>query len=311
MEKHDTLLIASGSAENRAHLRDVLGEGFNLLEAVNVKQTMLLLKQNANCIAALLLDITQMSDADKRRIQQQENAVLLYGVPIIIFTEDDDTERLNRAFSLGASDVIPIDYEPYAMLHRIENIVDLHLHKQYLETMVEEQAEALRHTSNSMVEAMSSIIEYRSVESGQHILRIRHFTQILLEEVVRSCPEYNLTDRVISIICSASALHDVGKIAIPDSILLKPGKLTAEEMEIMKTHTITGCEILNELAHVADEEYLRYAHNICHYHHERWDGRGYPEGLSGDSSNRSEMTIGKLSPPIFFTETVSLREGER
>ena len=264
MERHDTLLITSSSAENRAHLRDVLGEGFNLLEADNARQTLLLLKQNSSCIAALLLDITQMNDADKALIQMQENSTLLHDVPVIVFTEDDDTERLNRAFGLGASDVIPIDYEPYAMLHRIENIVELHLHKQNLETMVEEQATVLRQTSNAMVDAMSSIIEYRSVESGQHILRIRHFTQILLEEVVRCCPEYQLTERVISIICSASALHDIGKIAIPDSILLKPGKLTAEEMEIMRTHTTTGCEILKTLVNVAEEEYLRYAHNICH-----------------------------------------------
>ena len=292
MDKHDTLLILSNSAENRAHLREVLGEGFNLLEAVNVKQTMLLLKQNAGCIAALLLDVSQMSDSEKQLIWKKGATALQNGVPIIVFVEDDDTERLNRAFALGASDVIPMDYEPYAMLHRIENIVDLHLHKRNLETMVQEQAEALRYASNTMVEAMSSIIEYRSVESGQHILRIRHFTQILLEEVVRCCPEYNLTDRVVSIICSAAALHDVGKIAIPDSILLKPGKLTAEEMEIMKTHTTTGCEILSTLIHVAEEEYLRYAHNICHYHHERWDGKGYPEGLSGDDIPICAQVVG-------------------
>ena len=292
MEKHDTLLISSSSAENRAHLRGVLGEGFNLLEAVNVRQALLLLKQNSGCIAALLLDITQMSDADKEEIQLQENAAQLSSVPIIVFTEDENAERLNRSFSLGASDVIAIDYEPYAMLHRIENIVQLYLHKQNLEVMVEEQANMLRHASDSMVEAMSSIIEYRSVESGQHILRIRHFTQILLEEVVRCCPEYNLTDHVISIICSAAALHDIGKIAIPDSILLKPGRLTAEEMEVMKTHTTTGCEILGTLANVAEQEYLRYAHNICHYHHERWDGKGYPEGLSGDDIPICAQVVG-------------------
>ena len=292
MERHDTLLISSGAAENRAHLRNVLGEGFNLLEAINVKQTMMLLKQNSSCIAALLLDITHMSDSDKAQLQVRENASLLHGVPVIVFTQDDDTEWLNRAFSLGASDVIPIDYEPYAMLHRIENIVDLHLHRQKLENVVEEHSELLRHANSSMVEAMSSIIEYRSVESGQHILRIRHFTKILLEEVVRSCPEYNLTDRVISIICSASALHDIGKIAIPDAILLKPGKLTAEEMEIMKTHTVTGCSILDSLVNVAEQEYLRYAHNICHYHHERWDGRGYPEGLSGDDIPICAQVVG-------------------
>ncbi len=292
MERHDTLLISSNSAENRAYLREALCEGFNLLEAVNIRQTLLLLQQNSTCIAALLLDITKMSDADKDMLRQPENVELLHAVQVIVFTADEDTEQLNRAFSLGAADVIPIHYEPYAMLHRIENIVQLYLHKQNLEVMVAKQAEDLRHASTSMVEAMSSVIEYRSVESGQHILRIRHFTQILLKEVVRCCPEYNLTDHIISIICSASALHDIGKIAIPDSILMKPGRLTKEEMEVMKTHTTTGCEILNTLTNVAEQEYLRYAYNICRYHHERWDGGGYPEGLRGDDIPICAQVVG-------------------
>ena len=292
MERHDTLLITSSVAENRTYLRDALCEGFNLLEAVNVKQMLLLLQQNSNCIAALLLDITKLNDGDKALISEPESIDLLKNVQVIIFTDDEDTERLNLAFSLGAADVVPIDYEPYAMLHRIENIVQLHLHRQNLEAMVKEQAEVLRHASDAMVEAMSSVIEHRSVESGQHILRIRHFTHILLEEVARCCPEYDLSERVISIICSASALHDVGKIAIPDSILLKPGRLTQEEMEIMKTHTTTGCEILHSLSNVAEQEYLRYAYNICHYHHERWDGDGYPEGLEGDNIPICAQVVG-------------------
>ena len=292
MERHDTLLISSSSADNRAYLREALEEGFNLLEAVNMKQTLLLLKQNSSCVAALLLDVTAMSDADKALIQQRENMDLLHTVQVIAFTEDEDTERLNRAFHLGAADVIPIDYEPYAMLHRIENTVQLHLHKRKLEAMVQEQTEQLRHASTSMVEAMSSIIEHRSVESGQHILRIRHFTRILLEEVDRCCPEYHLSEHIISIVCSAAALHDIGKIAIPDSILMKPGRLTAEEMEIMKTHTTTGCEILNTLTNVAEQEYLRYAYNICRYHHERWDGKGYPEGLRGDEIPICAQVVG-------------------
>ena len=292
MEKHDTLLISSTCAQNRAYLRDALEEGFNLLEAVNMNQTLLLLKQNSSCIAALLLDITTITEDDKALIQQPENMALLHTVQVIVFTEDEDTVHLNRAFSLGAADVISIDYEPYAMLHRIENIVQLHLHKKNLEAVVQQQAEVLRHASTSMVEAMSSIIEYRSVESGQHILRIRHFTRILLEEVVRCCPEYHLTEQIISIICSAAALHDIGKIAIPDSILMKPGRLTAEEMEIMKTHTITGCEILNTLTNAAEKEYLRYAYNICRYHHERWDGKGYPDGISGDDIPICAQVVG-------------------
>jgi putative two-component system response regulator len=292
MDRHDTLLITSASAENRTHLRHVMEEGFNLLEAVNVHQTLLLLEQNASCVAALLVDITCISDADKQLLLAQETQARIRSVPIIIFTQDDDTERLNRAFNLGAADVIALHYEPYAMLHRIENIVQLHLHKQNLETMVQEQAAELRQAGNAMVEALSSIIEYRSVESGQHILRIRHFTKILLEEVVRCCPEYAMTEEDISIICSAAALHDVGKIAIPDSVLLKPGKLTAEEMELMKTHTVTGCGILDTLVDVAEEKYLRYAHNICHYHHERWDGSGYPEGLAGEAIPICAQVVG-------------------
>ena len=292
MERHDTLLISSSSAKNRAHLRDVLGEGFNLLEATNNKQMTLLLNQNINCVAAVVLDITQLQLPDKEILRSRDSVALLRRVPVIVISRDDDPTELNKAFGFGAADVIPMGYEPYAMLHRIENIVELHLHKQNLETMVEEQAEVLRQASNSMVEAMSSIIEHRSVESGQHILRIRKFTKILLEEVARSCPEYNLTDHAISIISSASALHDVGKIAIPDSILLKTGRLTAEEMEIMKTHTTTGCDILNTLVNVSEREYLRYAHNICHYHHERWDGRGYPEGLAGDAIPICAQVVG-------------------
>lgn len=292
MEKHDTLLVSSASAEHRAHLREVLGERFNLLEAEHISQMLLLLRQNISCIAALVLDISQQEEIEHPILKKQENTALLRRIPVIVISKDDNPLTLNRAFGMGAADVIPIGYDPYAMLHRIENIVDLHLHKQYLETMVQEQAMELRQASNAMVDALSSIIEYRSVESGQHILRIRHFTKILLEEVVRCCPEYGLTEEMISVICSASALHDIGKIAIPDSVLLKPEMLTEEERELMKTHTITGCHILNTLGDVAEEEYLRYAHNICHYHHERWDGGGYPEGLSGDDIPICAQVVG-------------------
>ena len=282
MVKHDTLLLACGTAENRKLLRSVFEESYNLLEAVNSRQTILLLEQNVNCIAAVLLDVTN-PDVLEEELLTGSHAGLLSQVPIIVMSSDDDNAVLSKSFGFGAADVIPLNYDAYAMVHRIENIVDLHLHKRNLEAMVEEQANILRHSNETMVDVLSSIIEYRSVESGQHILRIRHFTKILLEELVRFCPEYALTDTDVALISSASALHDIGKIAIPDSILTKPGKLTEEEWEVMKTHAITGCEILQSLGNMGDPAYLRYAHNICHYHHERWDGSGYPEGLSGEA----------------------------
>ena len=292
MERFDTLLIFSPSNENRVYLRASLKEGFNLLEAVTVQQLMLLLKQNKDCVAALLLDITSMNDEERKQFMQKEYVEQLHSVQVIVFTEDDDLVRLNRAFHLGAADVIPIDYEPYAMLRRIENVVQVRLHKRNLEELVAQQEEMLRQARASAVEAMSTVVEYRSKESGQHILRIRHFTRILLEEVVRCCPEYGLTEHDISIICSAASLHDIGKIAIPDAILLKPGKLTPEEAEIMRKHTVTGCEILNTLADATDQDYLRYAQNICRYHHERWDGKGYPNGLSKDEIPICAQVVG-------------------
>ena len=283
MVKHDTLLICSPVRENRQELRHVFSDTFHLLEAADSRQLIQLLNQNLSCVAAVLLDISGWEARDAQWIEQSPQKHTLDKVPVIILAPKDTSEILNKAFSLGAADVIPFGYDPYAMLHRVENIIELHLHKQHLETMVEEQRRFLRHTADTLVDALSSIIEYRSVESGQHILRIRHFTRVLLEEVARCCPEYQLTEKAIEIICSASTLHDIGKIAIPDGILMKPGPLTQEEREIMQTHTLTGCRILETLAGMTDKEYLRYAHNICHYHHERWDGGGYPEGLRGEA----------------------------
>lgn len=292
MDKYDTLLIACGTQEHRSHLRGILGQRYNLLEAGNAQQTLLLLRQNQDCIAALVLDISDPEALNVELLNQPEYEPLLTRIPAIIISTQDVPNILNAAFRYGAADVIPLDYDPYAMLRRIETIVDLHLHKQYLETMVQEQATLLRQSNDTLVDALSSIIECRSVESGQHILRIRKFTRILLEEVARSCPEYGLDDQIVAIVSSASALHDIGKIAIPDAILMKPGKLTEEEREIMKTHAITGCHILDAISGMVDKEYLRYAHNICHYHHERWDGSGYPEGLSGEAIPICAQVVG-------------------
>ena len=289
MDKHDTLLIACGTPDDRRHLRMVLEERYHLLEADNTQQMLLLLRQNVSCIASLILSVTVPEKLDMALLEQE---ALLSRVPVILIGEWDDPELLTGGFRRGAADVIPLNYEPYAMLHRIENIVELHLHKQYLEHMVQEQAAVLRNTNDTLVDALSAIIEHRSVESGQHILRIRQFTRILLQEVARSCPEYRMDDNTINIISGAAALHDIGKISIPDAILMKPGRLTPEEIEIMRTHSLTGCRILDTLGDMADKDYLRYAHNICHYHHERWDGSGYPEGLKGEDIPICAQVVG-------------------
>nr|MBQ8244191.1 diguanylate cyclase [Oscillospiraceae bacterium] len=292
MIKHDTLLLTGSIPENRRTLRAMLDGRYNLLEAISLQQALMLLEQNLGCIAAVLLDIADPESLSLETLTPEALQELFHGVPVITIAPDDSQQTLEKAFGFGASDVIPMGYDQYAMVRRIENIVELSLHKRNLEELVREQSDILRHSNDVMVDALSSIIEYRSVESGQHILRIRHFTQILLEEVARGCPEYGLTEQDIRIISSASALHDIGKIAIPDAILTKPGKLTEEEWAVMKTHALTGCKILQSLGDMGNAEYLRYAHNICHYHHERWDGGGYPEGLSGENIPICAQVVG-------------------
>lgn len=292
MITHDSLLLACGTQESRRLLRGNLEENYHLLEAATCRQALLLLEQNAECIAAVVIDITAPRNVDLELLRSETGKTHLAHIPVIVITRSDDPAILDEAFTLGASDVIPLHYDPYAMLRRIETIVQLSLHKQNLEDRVREQARVLRQANDTMVDALSSIIEYRSVESGQHILRIRQFTKVLLEQVAEFYPEYNLTPELISIISSASALHDVGKIGIPDSILTKPGKLTPEEIKIMQTHTTIGCQILESLGSMGNTEYLRYAHNICHYHHERWDGSGYPAGLAGDAIPICAQVVG-------------------
>lgn len=304
MVRHNTLLIACSDPEHRKHLRSVLEEHYHLLEAATIPQIKLLLEYNITSICAVLVDTSLRTASDKLELMSPDALKLLDQVPVVVISPDEtSSEDLSIFFRYGASDVIPLHYDPYAMLCRIESIVELYLYKQNLETMAQEKADMIRHSSDSMVDALSSIIEYRSVESGNHILRVRYFTRILMEEVMRQCPEYGLNDRLVSIISSASALHDIGKIAIPDAILMKPEPLNAAEWEIMKTHSITGCHILDNLKGTVEEEYLRYAHNICHYHHERWDGRGNPEGLMGDDIPICAQVVGLADAYDALTST--------
>ena len=288
----DTLLLACGSQESRAMLSSIFQESYNLLEGENSQQSLLLLSQNSHCIAAVLLDLTVPNKGGHTLLRDITEDSQLSEIPLLVILNGASRIDEATAFSMGADDVIIQPCDPVVTQSRVQTIVDLNRHRWHLQELLDEQADILRHSNEVMVDALSSIIEYRSVESGQHILRIRRFTRILLEEVARTCPEYNLDQTTIDIISSAAALHDIGKIAIPDSILNKPGRLTADEWDVMRTHALTGSHILESLSGYGNKEYLRYAHNICHYHHERWDGKGYPEGIAGDDIPICAQVVG-------------------
>ncbi len=283
MKKQETILIADDSEINRAMLCKLIEKQYNVLEAENGEQALVLLRQYSESIAAVLLDLIMPEKDGYSVLEEMRLNDRLCHVPVVIITSDDSVDSKVKVFELGASDIITKPFDPAVVKSRLKNIVELGRYRRRLESMVMEQSARAQESSAAVIDMLSSVIEYRSLESGQHIRRIRMFTKILLEDVAKNYPEYSLDERKIRLITDASSMHDIGKIAIPDSILNKPGKLTPEEYEVMKTHTTKGCEILSGLDRLQDPEYLKYAYNICRYHHERWDGRGYPDGLKENS----------------------------
>lgn len=286
MRSRDTLLLAAEDPAVRAALREILRSDYNLLEAEDRHQAKLLLEQNRDCLAAAALSLSLPGEDPLPQALREGQIPLLFLLP------DGSRQTAERALSLGASDVLAPPFLPALVRQRTRNAAELCRHEHHLEELVEEQAQTLRYSNQAVVDALSSIIEFRSAESGRHVLRLRRLTQILLEDVAKSCPEYGLTERDIRGISSAASLHDIGKIAIPDAILNKNQPLSPQEFEVMKTHTLSGSRMLENLSGAADRDYLRYAYNICRYHHERWDGRGYPEGLRGDQIPICAQVVG-------------------
>ncbi len=195
----------------------------------------------------------------------------------------------DKAYTYGVADVIHKPFYPHIVKKRSQNIIELYQSKLNMERRLKEQEKEIRaqekeirENNEAMLEALSSIVESRSLETGEHTRRIKQLTGIILKYLTECFPKYGLTKAAADQIAEASVLHDIGKIGIPDAILLKPGRLTPEEFEIMKTHTTIGCEMLEKSYRRKDSDFYRYSYEICRHHHERWDGGGYPDHLAGD-----------------------------
>ncbi len=289
----DTLILVGNEKSSRGEMRDIFKVTYNLLEAESVSQAMMLMEQNRNCVAMTIMDISPAESYMLPLFMEISKTGTDIEIPVVVVIDAAEGEqREERAFVLGAADVILKPYSVVSVQKRIKVLIDLYMHKWDLERILEKQSKTIRDANQTMLDTLSAIIEYRSAESGNHILRIRRFTKILLEEVEKSCPEYELAPNTIDVIASASALHDIGKISIPDAILNKPGKLTDDEYEVIKQHTTVGARLVESLNGMGDEQHLRYAYNISLYHHERWDGNGYPFGLKGDDIPICAQVVG-------------------
>lgn len=282
MEYQETILIVDDSALNRMVLIEILGkENYTFLEAENGQQAVELLDCHPE-VDLLLLDIT-MPEIDGFGVLEIMNQYhWIEETPVIMIFAEDSYTFVERAYDLGASDYITRPFDARVVCRRVSNTLMLYAKQKRLVQMVAEQVYEKEKVSNTMISILSHIVEFRNNESGLHVVHIRTITELLLRRLRKKTDRYPLTEADISLISTASALHDIGKINIPEQILNKPGRLTKEEFEIVKTHSAVGEHMLRQIPFNQNEPLVKIAREICRWHHERWDGRGYPDGLKGD-----------------------------
>lgn len=278
----NTILIVDDMEINRVILAEGFKDEYQIVEAENGKEAVDIINSNDD-IAAVLLDLIMPVMDGLDVLKEMNSSGIINHVPVFIITASNTEQTLVDAYNLGAVDIISKPFVMNFLKCRISSVIELYRHRNELEEVVAEQVKTLNRINKSMVETLASVIEFRDCESGEHVKRISGITEILMNAVNEMYPEYNYTPLEIEKISMASILHDVGKIAIPDGILNKPGRLTNEEFDIMKQHTTKGCEILESMPEgILDKDVYKYSYDICRHHHERWDGRGYPDGLKGE-----------------------------
>ena len=282
IRKKQRILIVDDSEMNRMLLADMLGDGYEILEAENGLEAVEYLKKLTTDIDLLLLDITMplMDGFEVLAVMNQYH--MISDIPVIMISAERAFSYVERAYEMGVTDYISRPFNALVVQKRVENTLMLYAKQKRLVHMVADQIYEKEKNNDMMVNILSHIVEFRNGESGLHILHIHMMTEILLRQLCSKTDHYSLTREDIVRISTASALHDVGKISVPDSILNKPGRLTEEEFQVMKSHSVIGAQMLSKLPVYKDEPFIQTACEICRWHHERYDGKGYPDGLKGD-----------------------------
>ena len=292
----EKILIVDDMDVNREMLAVILGNVYPIIEAVDGEQAIAQIREHGDEIAAILLDLIMPKLDGYAVLSYMKEKELLDRIPVLVISAESSSEAERRCMEMGVSDFIRKPFDSVTVRKRVRNIADLFMYKNNLENKVKAQTQALKRqnklleqqtirlkeNNEKIIDTLGTVVEYRNLESGEHIKRVKGFTKILAEKAAAAYPEYELTPEKINIIVAASALHDVGKITIKDSVLLKPGRLTKDEFEYMKSHTTRGCDIIDQIKGAWDVEYGKISREICRHHHERYDGKGYPDGLVGE-----------------------------
>ena len=288
--KKDIILIVDDIEINRIILREILQNDYDIIEAAGGGEALgILFNENgepADTLPTTILLDVMMPDIDGFQVLEKiKKNDVTKNIPVLFITASDSEETESRGLVAGAADYITKPFNHNVVRARVDNHINLARYSHKLEQLVSIKTAEVTRTYESTLEVLATIIEYRNLESGAHIRRTTLLTEVLVAKMMEH-EMFNsaLMEENIPSLIKASALHDIGKIGIPDGILLKPGKLTPEEFNIIKSHTTIGSHIIDSISETLpdNDQYLKYAKDICHYHHERWDGKGYPGGLSGD-----------------------------
>ena len=282
LQEKTQILLVDDSKMNRMLLREILGDGYHILEAENGQECLEKMQAEAGNIALVLLDIN-MPVMDGFEVLKAMNANhTIEDTPVIMISSEDSDAAIRRSYELGASDYVNRPFDARIVYRRVSNTIKLYAKQRRLVQMVSDQIRARENNTDMLVGVLSHIVEFRNGESGAHVRHIRIITELLLRRLLEISSKYSITAEQQDMIPLASALHDIGKIGIDEKILNKPGRLTPEEFEVMKTHSMLGAKMLHDLDNFAEQPLLQTAYEIARWHHERWDGRGYPDGLKRD-----------------------------
>jgi putative two-component system response regulator len=285
------ILIVDDSEMNREILSSILGDEFDILEAADGKECISVIRKYGRDIALVLLDIV-MPEMDGFEVLEFMNKhEWIDDIPVIMISSEDSAASVKKAYEMGVSDYINRPFDVEVVHRRVFNTIKLYAKQRRLIALITNQVYEKEKNNRILIEILSQIVEFRNGESGRHVLNVNIITGILLEQLTQITDKYNISwsDRLI--ITTAASLHDIGKIGINEKILNKAGRLTPQEIEKIKEHTVIGASILENMELFKDEELVKTAYQICRWHHERYDGRGYPDGLKGEEIPVSAQVV--------------------
>ena len=292
VHRRQSVLIVDDSELNRKMLGQMLGSRFDIAEAASGEACLQLLEQNATGISIVLLDIHMPGIDGFTVLEEMNQKNLLEQIPVIMISSEDTVDAVRRAFDLGASDYISRPFDAKVVYQRIINTIQLYAKQRRLSAMAADLAFEKERASRMMIGILSQVVEKRTGESRDHVQRVAQLTSMLLAGLAQKTDRYPLTREMRRTIATAAALHDIGKMEICEDLLHKEGPLTEAERRTLQSHTLLGAQMLEEQPECRDDAFARTAYNICRWHHERYDGGGYPDGLQGEQIPIEAQVVG-------------------